>query len=413
MARDLIRQSLYICSSSNKCGGILLKSSEKSKNRIWKRVIKIVSLIVVLVLVIGLMQRYVMCRLDAHERRIGGFYLEEKDSLDMIIVGSSETYNGFVPAKAYENYGITSYLYGFQAAPGSLWKYELEEIEREQSPDILVIECNGICYSDEDQSNPAEVRFLSDDMPLTKNKIQLVKEKGTESTLSYFLPLLKYHVHLVPGNGSISKFLMEKRGFNIMRGAQARVSGDIPDNDVIDVTGDESVADIDTQAEADLRAFLEQCQESDIKHIVFVRYPHVVTGFNYWRFQQYHRVKQIVEEYGFDYIDFDEYKDDIGLTFENDFLDCEHMNSFGAVKFTDFMTSYLIDKYNLTPREQTEKNTKTWEESVTYYNRLFEYWCYFKEVYPYTLDGDYDLNDNYESQKRIDAYFDGDPIEPE
>ncbi len=366
-----------------------------------------------LAVVIGLMQHYVMCRLDSHERRIGGLYLEEKDSLDMIIMGSSETYNGFVPAKAYENYGITSYLFGFQACPGSLWKYQLKEIEREQNPEILIVECNGICYADEDQNNAADVRFLSDDMPISQNKIQLVKERGTEPALSYYLPFLKYHVHLIPGYGSLSKFLMEKRGFNITRGAQARISGDIPDNDVIDVTGDDSVADIGVQAEADLRAFLEQCQESDIEHIVFVRFPHVVTGFNYWRFQQYHRVQQIVEEYGFDYIDFDPYMDEIGLTFENDFLDCEHMNATGAIKFTDFMTSYLMERYDIEPREQSEKNVETWQQSVVYYNRLYEYWKYFTEAYPYTTEGSYDLNDNYESAKRIDAYFEGSPIEPD
>lgn len=389
-----------------------MNKKSRTKKPIRRRLIAIVSLTIVIVLIVGLMQHYVMCRLDAHERRIGGFYLEEENSLDMVIMGSSETYNGFVPAKAYEKYGITSYLYGFQACPGSLWKYQLKEIERSQDPDVLIIECNGICYSDEDQNNPADIRFLSDDMPFSQNKIDLVKERGEEATLSYFFPFLKYHVHLIPGYGSYSKFLMEKRGFNITRGNQARVSGDIPDKDVIDVTGDDSVADIDTGAEADLRAFLEQCQESDIEHIVFVRFPHVVTGFNYWRYQQYHRVKQIVEEYGFDYIDFDPYMDDIGLTFENDFLDCEHMNATGAIKFTDFMTSYLMDKYDIVPREQSEKNVETWNESVVYYNRLYEYWTYFKEVYPYTLDGDYDLNDNYESQKRIDAYFEGNPIEP-
>ena len=288
----------------------------------------------------------------------------------------------------------------------------IKEIERSQDPDVLIIECNGICYSDEDQNNPSDIRFLSDDMPFSSNKIDLVKERGEESTLSYFFPFLKYHVHLIPGYGSYSKYLMEKRGFNITRGNQARVSGDIPDKDVIDVTGDDSVADIDTGAEADLRAFLEQCQESDIEHIVFVRFPHVVTGFNYWRFQQYHRVKQIVEEYGFDYIDFDEYKDDMNLTFENDFLDCEHLNAQGAIKMTEFMTPFIMERYGIEPREQSEENVETWEDSVTYYNRLYEYWKYFKATYPEELRGDYDLNDNYESMKRIDAYFDGHPIAP-
>lgn len=376
----------------------------------WKRFLKIATLLVAILVVAWLAQHYVMARLDVHQRRIEGFYMEEKDSLDMMILGASETYNGYIPAKAWDEYGITSYLYGYQANPVTLWSYQLKEIEKTQHPDVLLIECNGAVYDEENLNDPAELRFMSDDMPFSRNKIELINDRATESKLSYYFPILKYHAHLIPGNGTLSKIMLEKRGFNILRGYQARSGGDDLSNDVIDVSGDDSVLELDPLADQALRAFLEQCKESEIKHIVFVRFPHVVTDYNYSRFQRYHKVKEIVEEYGFDYIDMDAFMDDMGLLFESDFLDCEHLSANGARKLTDYIVPYLMDRYEMSPREQSEKVVKQWEDSLEYYNRLYEYWCYFKETYPDATADRYDLNDNAISNMRIYSYADGKPI---
>lgn len=336
--------------------------------------------------------------------------MEEKDSLDIVLVGCSEIYNGFVPAKAWEEYGITSYLYGYQANPVTLWKYQLREIERTQNPDVLIFECNSATYGEANLENPAEVRFMTDDMPFSKNKIDLIREKGTESKLSYYFPFLKYHGHLIPGYGTKSKILLETRGYQILRGAQARVDGTDVSGDMIDVTGDESMEPLDQLAEETLRAFLEECQQSDIEHIVFVRFPHVVTAETYDKYKRYHAIREIVQEYGFDYIDFDPCWDEMGLTVQ-DFLDTEHINATGAIKFTTYMTPYLIDKYQITPREQSEKNTAKWDESAEYFNNLYAYWQYFKEMYPDLTSDDYDLNDNWKSNERIKAYAEGYPID--
>ena len=338
--------------------------------------------------------------------------MEEENSLNIVFVGSSEVYNGFVPAKAWDDYGITSYVFGYPANPVSLWGYQLKEIERTQHPDVLVIECNGAKYGEEDLNNPAEVRYMTDDMVFSQNKVQLIKDKGTESTLSYYFPILKYHSHLIPGNGTLSKILLEKRGFNILRGGQARVGLTDVSGEEIDVSGDESVKALNPEAEEALRAFLEECQESEIKHIVFTRFPHVITEDSYSMYQRYNEIGRIVEEYGFDYIDFDDYKGEMGLVVKDDFVDQEHLSANGARKFTDFATSYLMDRYQITPRELSEKATATWEESVDYYDRLYEYWCYYEENYGDIKDEKYDLNDNATSNKYINAYFEGHPIPP-
>jgi hypothetical protein len=379
---------------------------QTNKRKIVKRIVLIVSLLAVIAIVIELMQSYIMCRFDAHQRRIEGFYLEKKNSLDLVIVGSSEVYNDYVPPLAYEKCGITSYIYGFQADPASLWSYQLREIERTQNPEIVLIECNGASYDKDKLDNPAEVRFMTDDMPLSLNKIELIHDKATEGKPSYFFPFLKYHTHLIPSKDILNKRLLEKRGFHILGGAQARITGETNlSTEFIDVTGDKSIAELDPDAEMYLRDFLEQCKKSDIEHIVFVRFPHRPTTANYLSFQRHHRMEQIIEEYGFDYIDFDAQKEEMGINEETDFLDCEHMNSYGARKLTEYMVPYLMERYQLEPEKQSAEVTRRWERSADYYNHLYEYWCHVLSSGQTAREAEDDLNDNYGSNERLKAYY--------
>ena len=380
--------------------------------RLKKRIILIGTLVVAIALFAGFEQHYVMTRLDTHQRRMEGFYLEESDSLDMIVMGSSEVYNGFVPARAWEEYRITNYIYGFKSNPDSLWSYQLKEIERTQSPDVLVIECNGAIYDAQYLEDPAEMRFMTDDMPLSQNKIRLIRERGTDEKLSYYFPLIKYHVHLIPDEETLSKALLEKRGFHILRGNQARIDGHDVSGAALDVEGDDSVAALRPEAEEYLRDFLVQCQDSDIKNIVFVRFPHVVTEDNYYRFQRYHRIGEIVEEYGFDYIDLDDYREEMGLNVKDDFVDSEHLNANGAQKLTSFVVPFLMEKYHMQPRNQSEKVIRQWQESVDYYHRMYRYWQYFEKNYPEYTSDEYDLTDSIYSEKVIDAYDTGLTFDP-
>ena len=87
-----------------------------------------------------------MRRVDHNQIRLAGFYAEEKNSLDMVVMGASETYYGYFADEAYKTAGITSYPYSFQYNPVSLWKYELKEILKRQKPKVLIVEVNGAGY---------------------------------------------------------------------------------------------------------------------------------------------------------------------------------------------------------------------------------------------------------------------------
>ena len=58
-------------------------------------------------------------------------------------------------------------------------------------------------------------------------------------------------------------------------------------------------------------------------------------------------LEAVVHEYGYDFANFDTQMDAIGLDPLNDFANAEHLNIFGAEKFTPYLADYLAQHYDL------------------------------------------------------------------
>ena len=142
-----------------------------------KRILGIILMIVAVSAVSLVLQDLIMYRDDVDAFRIKAFYREPADSLDYVMMGSSEIMWGYVAGEAYRTTGLTSSPFAFPVNPVELWKYELPDIERAQHPKLLVIETNGALYTEDRyiHSNFC-VETLADNMPLSKTRIKLIKD---------------------------------------------------------------------------------------------------------------------------------------------------------------------------------------------------------------------------------------------
>ena len=94
------------------------------------RAIKISAFILLSALVIGFLQEYVLCHHDANRMRLDAFYIEDKDTIDVAMIGSSEMYSGVSPALLYEKYGVTSFPYATASSTAAAMKTQIKEVER-------------------------------------------------------------------------------------------------------------------------------------------------------------------------------------------------------------------------------------------------------------------------------------------
>ena len=361
-----------------------------------KRIIAILALVAAVFAATLFLQDRVFYRADRNQLSLGGFYLEDDQSLDVVLLGSSEVYSGYYAGLAYELEGFTSYPYSYQSNPVTLWPYELREILKHQSPKVLVVEANGAVYDRKQLYKSGHLRKLANNMPFSRNKLELIRRYGTEGTLSYLLPIIKYHGMYfedepekpegedgsrkpVPGGALDNRLrlqdkpLMEERGYSLLKGClthtQRRKTK--PDYDLTTVP---QVTDLDPDAEAALNEFLDVCDDSGIEHILFVRFPHQVTAERTLKsYQRYNRTAEIVRARGYEYVDFTEHWDEIGLQKREDFFEVDHLNAFGAEKFTKYLSRYLAEKYDLLPSELTGAQEKEWEESAAFTRQFLKY----------------------------------------
>ena len=77
-----------------------------------------------------------------------GFNLDNTDSIDVIMLGSSPTYSGFASGYAYEKFGFTSYPYALSGSSCNMWKPAMQNILRTQKPRLVVVDIFGDVHGD-------------------------------------------------------------------------------------------------------------------------------------------------------------------------------------------------------------------------------------------------------------------------
>lgn len=347
------------------------------------RAVKILSLLLAITATLGFLQEFVLCHADHNRERIKGFYDEDKNSLDVVILGASEVYSDFAPGYAYEHSGVTSYLFATQANTILNYKSELKNILDRQDPDLIVIELNGALYGNEETKEltaEANLRNYADNVPLDSIKIDWLKQNQPDNVIEYLFPIIKYHGvwEDFPDNMVYQKTIMQNRtrGYNYLKGVLNETGIFVNDSRSMN----SMLPDIDDKeplepiAEKALRELLQYCKDEGLTDkVVFARFPHIVVTRTYNRYLRNNTVADIVAEYGFDYINLERDFAVTGLDETTDFYNLDHLNVYGQKKFTAFFTDYLTEHYGVKPADLSNSQKDEWEECARYYGAYYRY----------------------------------------
>ena len=310
--------------------------------------------------------------------RIKGFYLEPKDSLNMVTIGASETYTAIAPGLLWKEFGFTSYNYSVAGSPISIVKSQVKEILANQDPKVIVIEINGTLQDDEYQINEKRLRKYIYNIPWSVNKINTIKEIVPEDQQTeYFIPFLKYHSNWQSLDLCIANFYLQSRmmleGSSRLKGFQTISGAEETKSKVIDVKGDTSVLPLSEKAEYYLRDLLQYLKDEGIDNVLFMRTPHRITKKSYPFYQRANEAEKIIKEYGFPYVNFETQKYEIGLSMMDDFYNNHHLNLYGQKKFTNYFGNYMVEHYDLKDSVHLEKVIKEWDKTAEDTEDCLEY----------------------------------------
>ena len=274
-----------------------------------------------------------------------GFYEMEKDSLDVLFLGSSHCYCSFSPREFYDRFEFTGYNLGSSQQSVWLSYYWLKEALGYQSPSVIVLETFFVTTNDGTGGDEPSVRKALDFMRPSPVKAEAVK---TVSELhenvdpeSFLLTNLRFHART--GDLKIQDFdtgLLENgtammgycplgyrehgEVFEPLKDSQSKADLQAAGG----AAGSAEAIPLYPAAEEYLEKIVSLCEERGIL-LLFVKAP-----TTHWSVEEHDAVARFAGDHNIRFIDYNlpsEYAG-LGYDFSQDSFDYGHPNVKGARK---------------------------------------------------------------------------------
>ena len=262
--------------------------------------------------------------------RFAGFYAEKKNSLDVVMIGSSPVFPYYSAPKLWGETGIAMYPLSTNVQRPAAMRYLVEEAEKTQSPELYIFEMGRLRA--------------------------LVAEDDEEGRLSYYLDIMKYHNNwkmlALPSEWAN----MFYRHRHPLKGYTFRDEVGPRPMPLYSVGGALPIPEEQEGYLRELLAFLKK----EGKEALFVVSPY---GLSVEEQQMYNYIGDLVNAEGYSFLNMNQCYGDIGIVFEEDFADYgSHTNAVGAEKCTAFLARYLKENYDL-PDHRGDSAYASWDEA--------------------------------------------------
>ena len=300
--------------------------------------------------------------------RFAGFYAEKKNSLDVVMIGSSPVFPYYAAPKLWGETGIAMYPLSTNVQRPAAMRYLVEEAEKSQTPALYIFEMRMFTMEEEGlMDNMAYTRGVTDNLrysPLRARAIQgLVPADDEEGRLSYHLDIMKYHTNwkmLALSSEWANMFYCHSHP---LKGYTFR--DEVGPQPMPACGGDRGVLAMPKEQEAYLRE-LTAYLKAEGKEALFLVSPY---GESLEEQQMFNYMAEIVEESGYAFLNMNDYYEEIGIVFEEDFADYgSHTNAVGAEKCTDFLEKYLEAHYAL-PDHRGDVSYESWDNSYNLWKK--------------------------------------------
>ncbi len=252
-----------------------------------------------------------------------GILAEPDNSLDVLFLGDSETYNSFIPLNMWEDYGFTSYVCGTGGQPLYDSVNFAERTFKNQSPKLVILETNALFR------------------PCSGTN-------GIKAEIKELFPALKFHDRWKTLTSADFTLKQEFTQQNYLKGclfvttskAQKQKKDYMHDNRL--------VSDIVSVNKFYLSRLADVCRKNNAE-LILVSAP----SYKNCSSERHDKIQEMADKYSLAFLDFNYLCDELGISWEKDTKDKgDHLNYFGAVKVTDYLGRWLHEEYELPDHRQ-------------------------------------------------------------
>ena len=332
-----------------------------------KSVAKITAFIIVFVLLFNVFYRVFVFKTTDGPYQMSRFYDERDNTVDVIFMGSSHMFTNASPAVLWEEYGMASYDLCGSIQPYWNTYHYLKEAYKTQKPKVVVWDVyTAIMYKEMDYGIYENAIKNTFGMKLSKNKIDAIKASVKEDDrLLYYFEYPTYHKRYTDINKDDFYFLSKEQDTQLFCWKGQRpfftksVEKERPSDDILN---DTSVGSVTEKHEQYLRMIIDLCKANGTTLILTVNPYTVFEG----DMPILNRVKEIADETGTEFINFNLLYDEIGIDFNGDFCDECHMHLNGSERFSRYLGKVIKDRVDI-PDHRGEKEYASYDHTLAEY----------------------------------------------
>ncbi|MCR5041602.1 MAG: hypothetical protein K6C36_05800 [Clostridia bacterium] len=292
----------------------------------------------------------------------------EKNTIDTVLIGTSGIHCSYIPGRAYDKYGITTYnctIDGMRAwGVLPMMKYVL----RYQKPQLMIMDMRPFIDSGDSTYNEQRSRYFNEIFPVfsyfrfigvnqSLKYLSQLDENTGRFDMSYLFNVVRYH-----------DMWQDTLSFSVLKNSYAYTFGfRLNKGELSTKTIPESAY---SDERLDLLWYSEECLDEVIEYaekkgvqLLFINTPMTITEE---RAKRMNTIHDKLDSFGIPYIDFCTKSGEEQYHFDKseDFRDKSHTNYTGAKKVTDIVAQYVLDNYDVPDRSN--------DPSCDYYKDAYE-----------------------------------------
>lgn len=293
--------------------------------------------------------------------RFTGFYAEKQDTIDAMIIGSSPVYPCYAAPEIWGEYGIACYPLSSNRQRPKAMLGLVKEVEKTQDPSLYIFEVKQFTATEEFMTeNMAFTRGITDNMKYSVNRIEMINDlvSNAGDRYSYYFDIFKYHSNwktiVLPSQ--LACYQYEKS--DSLKGFLFQV-GVVPSTS-IDFSSVTEKAPIPKENEETLYQLLNYLKDQNLQAL-FIVTPYAMKDAK--NQMNYNYMKEIINSYGYDFLNMNNYKAQVKVDFKTDFYDEGiHTNAIGAEKYTKYLGKYISSHYEFKDK-RGNKNYNSWDDA--------------------------------------------------
>lgn len=293
----------------------------------------------------------------------GGFYSEKENSIDVISIGSSTVKEGIIGNEIWNNYGVTSYSINSAPTHPEVIKIIIDEIARTQSPKVVYVDLMGLTYHLR-ENQKTFVREYVNSMPDGKEKEELIKKYSYLKDDDEELEIFDGHNNFRNPNYLSAVFLNSSHEFKGYTPIYTKISQKV--DNTIDYS---KTISLPKDGKEYLIEILETCKKYPHINFLFGMMPKFINSSDAYEVHMLNSAIPTIESYGYKYINWAKYTKEIGLDPSFDMRDSQHLNVYGAIKFTDYFAKYLDKNYGIVGNTYSDDVVKDFDECYKTYEK--------------------------------------------